>query len=82
MTEDEEEPEFEDALGEQDESTGNPSQLMEMSLHVLSVAMTRKTITLVGKLEGEAMPILVDTGSSNNYINCEKVIHLTYHINY
>ena len=74
VTEDEEEPEFEDAVGEQDESTGNPGQIMEMSLYALSEAMKRKTITLVGKMDGEEMLILVDTGSSDSYISNEKVI--------
>nr|XP_027120660.1 uncharacterized protein LOC113737665 [Coffea arabica] len=69
-----EESEFEDALGEQDETTGNPGQIMEMSLHTLSEALKRKTITLVGRLDGEEMLILVDTGSSDSYISSEKVI--------
>nr|XP_027120832.1 uncharacterized protein LOC113737890 [Coffea arabica] len=74
VTEEEEENEFEDAVGEQDESTGNPGQVMEMSLHALSEAMKRKTITLVGRWDGEEMLILVDTGSSDSYISSEKVI--------
>ncbi|XP_027088658.1 uncharacterized protein [Coffea arabica] len=70
----EEESEFEDALGEQDESIGNPGQVMEMSLHALFVAMKRKTITLIGKLDCEETLILVDTRSSDSYISSEKVI--------
>ena len=61
-------------MGEQDEATGNPGEVMEMSLHTLSEALKRKTITLVGRLDGEDMLILVDTGSSDSYISSEKVI--------
>ena len=46
-------------MGEQDESTGNPGQVMKMSLHTLSDAIKRKTITLTGWLDGEKMLILV-----------------------
>ncbi|XP_071918893.1 uncharacterized protein [Coffea arabica] len=74
VTDEEEEIEFEDAVGEQDESTGNPGQVMEMSLHALSEAMKRKIVTLIGKWDGEEMLILVDTGSSDTYISSEKVI--------
>ena len=38
-TEDDEESEFEDAVGEQDEHIGNPSQVIDMSLHALSDAI-------------------------------------------
>ncbi|XP_027098929.2 uncharacterized protein [Coffea arabica] len=74
INEEEEESNFEDAVGEQEENTGNPGQIMEMSLHTLSNALKRKTITLVGRLDGEEMLILVDTGSSDSYIGSEKVI--------
>ncbi|XP_027150132.1 uncharacterized protein LOC113750340 [Coffea eugenioides] len=74
ISEDEEEPLFEDALGEQDDQTGHPGQVMDMSLHALSEALKRKTITLTGKLDGEEVLILVDTGSSDSYINSELVI--------
>nr|XP_027081138.1 uncharacterized protein LOC113703854 [Coffea arabica] len=74
MLEEEEETAFEDALGEQDEHTGNPGQTMEMSLHALSEALKRKTITLTGVLDGEEVLILVDTGSSDSYISSELVI--------
>nr|XP_027108798.1 uncharacterized protein LOC113728610 [Coffea arabica] len=74
VNDEEEDTEFEDALGEQDETTGNPGEVMEMSLHTLSEALKRKTITLVGVLDGEEMLILVDTGSSDSYISSEKVI--------
>ena len=65
---------FEDAFGEQDEQTGNPGQAMDMSLHALSEALKRKTITLTGILDGEEVLILVDTGSSDSYISSELVI--------
>ncbi|XP_071937632.1 uncharacterized protein [Coffea arabica] len=74
VTEEEKDSEFEDALEEQDESTGNPGQVMKMFLHVLSEALQRKTITLIGWLDGEEMLILVDTGNSDSYISSEKVI--------
>ena len=47
---------------------------MEMSLHALSEALKRKTITLTGILDGEEVLILVDTGSSDSYISSELVI--------
>ena len=47
---------------------------MEMSLHALFVAMKRKTITLIGKLDCEETLILVDTRSSDSYISSENVI--------
>ncbi|XP_027062727.1 uncharacterized protein [Coffea arabica] len=72
--EEEEDSAFEDALGEQDEQTRNPGQAMEMSLHALSEALKRKTITLSGILDGEEVLILVDTGSSDSYISSELVI--------
>ncbi|XP_027081018.1 uncharacterized protein [Coffea arabica] len=65
---------FEDAFGEQDEQTGNPGQAMDMSLHALSEALKRKTITLTGTLDGEKVLILVDTESSDSYISSELVI--------
>ncbi|XP_071940006.1 uncharacterized protein [Coffea arabica] len=74
VTDEEEESEFEDALGEQDESTGNPGHIIEMSLHALSEAMKRKTITLIGKWDGEEMLILVDTGSLDSYISNEACV--------
>ena len=54
---------FEDAVGEQDDQTGNPGQVMEMSLHALFEALKGKTITITEKMEGEEVLILVDTGS-------------------
>ena len=42
VIDEEEESEFEDALGKQDESIGNKGQIMEMSLHALSEALKRK----------------------------------------
>ncbi|XP_027127715.2 uncharacterized protein [Coffea arabica] len=74
IMEEEKEVAFEDALGEQDKQTGNPGQTMEMSLHALSEALKRKTITLTGVLDGEEVLILVDTGSSNSFISSELVI--------
>ena len=45
---------------------------MGMSLHILSKAMKRKIITLIGKLDEEEMLIWVDIGSSNSYISGKK----------
>ncbi|XP_027088762.1 uncharacterized protein [Coffea arabica] len=74
ILEEEDEATFEDAVGEHDEHTGNPGQTMDMSLHALSEALKRKTITLTGVLNGEEVLILVDTGSSDSFINSELVI--------
>ena len=74
ILEDEEDAVFEDVVGEQDEQTGNPGQTMELSLHALSESLRSKTITLTGILDGEKVFILVDTGSSDSYINSEMVI--------
>ena len=76
LGEEEEESEFEDAVGEQDEHTGNPGSVMEMSLHALSESLKRKTITITGQLDGEEVLILVDAGSSDSYIDSELVIAL------
>nr|XP_027097511.1 uncharacterized protein LOC113717062 [Coffea arabica] len=57
-----------------DEQTGNPGQTMELSLNALSEALKRKTITLTGVLNGEEVSIVVDTGSSDSFINSELVI--------
>ena len=46
---------------------------MELSLNALSEALKRKTITLTGVLNGEEVSILVDTGSSDSFINSELV---------
>lgn len=64
-----EEEQFEDALGEQDELTGNPGIPMEVSLHALSDSLKRKTITLQGLLRGKKVSLLVDTGSSHTFIH-------------
>ena len=47
---------------------------MELSLHALSESLRSKTITLTGILNGEKVFILVDTESSDSYINSEMVI--------
>lgn len=65
----EEDEEFLDAPGEQDEYTGNPGQAIDVSLHALTCAIQRKTITLEGSLKGEVVSILVDTGSSHSFIS-------------
>ncbi|XP_071939900.1 uncharacterized protein [Coffea arabica] len=80
VLDDEKDAVFKDALGEQDEQTGNPGQPMELSLHALSESLKRKTITLTGILDGEKVFMLVDTGSSDSYINSEMVIGMD--INY
>lgn len=71
LLEDDEGSAFEDALGEQDEQIGNLGLAMEMSLYALFEALKRKTITLIGILDGEEVLIPVDTGSSDSYISIE-----------
>lgn len=51
LAEDEEEIEFDDAIGVQDESTGNPGQVME-PLCALSKTLERNTIVTQGLLSG------------------------------
>lgn len=70
MNEEEEEDfSFEDTIGEQDENTGNPRKMMDISLNTLSGSLKRKTIMLQGELLGIAIQILVDTGSSDSFIS-------------
>ena len=59
ILEEEDDDALEDAIGEQDEQTGNPGQTMEMSLHAVSDSLRRITITLTGILDGEKVFILV-----------------------
>ena len=47
-----------------------------MSLHTLSESLKRKTITITRRLDGEEVLILIDTGSSDSYIDSELVIAL------
>nr|XP_027064416.1 uncharacterized protein LOC113690623 [Coffea arabica] len=79
-TEEEEEAAFEDAVGEQDEYTGRVGELAEVSLNALSSAIKRKSIMLLGNLGGLPVKILVDTGSSDSFINHKmaSLLHLPY----
>ncbi|XP_027183811.1 uncharacterized protein LOC113782099 [Coffea eugenioides] len=74
-TDEEEDNEFEDAEGEQDELTGRTGELAEVSLNALSGAIKRKSIMLMGSLGGLPVKILVDTGSSDSFIN-HRVVNL------
>lgn len=61
----EDEVEFSDAMGEQDEETGNSGKLMDVSLHTLSNSIKRKTIILNGFLHNRMICILVDTDTGS-----------------
>ncbi|XP_027102590.1 uncharacterized protein [Coffea arabica] len=78
--EEEEENDFEDAVGEQDEFTGRVGETAEVSLNALSGAIQRKSIMLIGSIGGLPIKILVDTGSSDSFINHRIVtlLHLPY----
>ncbi|KAL3516697.1 hypothetical protein ACH5RR_023599 [Cinchona calisaya] len=69
VCEEEEEQEFPDALGEQEEKTRNPGQMMEVSLHTLSNSLKRKTIIL----KDRTINVLLDTGSFDGYIHPQLV---------
>lgn len=58
------------------EMVGEQSQLktvIDMSMHALSDNLKRKTITLTGFIGDKALNILVDTGSTDSYINYQWV---------
>ncbi|XP_071913949.1 uncharacterized protein [Coffea arabica] len=78
--EEEEETDFEDAVGEQDEFTGRVGELAEVSLNALFGAIQRKSIMLIGSVGGLPVKILVDTGSSDSFINHRLVtlLHLPH----
>lgn len=57
-------------LAEAEMTAGN---VLEASLYELSSSLQWKTITLQGKIDGQWMNILVDTGSSDSYIHSEQV---------
>ncbi|XP_071909625.1 uncharacterized protein [Coffea arabica] len=69
ILEEDEETEFLDAIGEQDEQTGHPGQSVDISLHALTASIKRKTLKLQGVLKGQTVSILVDTGSTNSFLN-------------
>lgn len=71
---------FEDAEGEQNESTGRVSELAKVSLNALNGAMGWKSIILVGNMGGLPIKILVDTGASNSFIHygLVKALYLPY----
>ncbi|XP_071905809.1 uncharacterized protein [Coffea arabica] len=69
ILEGDEEPEFLDAIGEHDEYTGHLGQSVDVSLHALTTSVKRKTLRLQGVLEGQTVSILVDTGSTNSFLN-------------
>ncbi|XP_071903401.1 uncharacterized protein [Coffea arabica] len=74
-TEEGEDTEFEGAEGEQDELTGRVGELAEVSLNALSSTLKRKSIMLMGNLGGFPVKILVDTGSSDSFIN-HRIVNL------
>lgn len=61
VAEEEEETEFQDALGEHDEYTRNLGQVMDVSLCALSEALAKKTILIQGLLKTRKVLILIDT---------------------
>lgn len=69
MAEEEEECEFQDAVGKQVELTGNLGQPFEVSLYTLVICLFRKTITLVDRIKNIEILILIDMSSSSNYIH-------------
>ncbi|XP_027118691.1 uncharacterized protein [Coffea arabica] len=69
ILEDDEEPEFLDAIGEQDEYTGHPGQSVDVSLHALTSSIKRKTLKMQGLLKGKTISVMVDTGSTNSFLN-------------
>ena len=60
---------FEDAVGEQDEFIGRVGEMVEVTLNALSGATQRKSIMLISSIRGLLVKILVDTGSSDSFIN-------------
>ena len=69
ITEEKKDSEFEDAVGKQDELTGRVGEMAEVTLNALSGAIQRKSIMLIGSIGGLPVKILVDTGSSDSFIN-------------
>lgn len=69
LAEDEEEMEFEDAIGEQDKLTGNLGQVLDVPLCALSEAFEGNTIVIQGALKGNKVNILIDIGNSHSYIS-------------
>ncbi|XP_027156574.1 uncharacterized protein LOC113757594 [Coffea eugenioides] len=69
ILEEDEVPEFLDAIGEQDEQTGHPGQSVDVSLHALTTSIKRKTLKLQGELGGKIISVLIDTGSTNSFLN-------------
>lgn len=72
LCEEEEDAEFVDAVGEQDEHTGNPGEPVDVSINALSDSLKKNTILV----KGEIVRILVDTGSSDGYIHHKIVSEL------
>lgn len=56
-------------LAELEEEEDKVGSIVETSLYALSSCLQRKTITLQSQLCGHLMNILVDTGSSDSYLN-------------
>lgn len=69
ITEDEEDGEFLDTIGEQEENTGNLGQVVEVYLHTLTNLMKRKTLRLQGILKGKIISVLIDTGSTSSFLS-------------
>ena len=73
LYEKDEDAKFQDASREQDELSGHSRESMEVSLNAFSNSLRRNTILLQGKLVERTVKILVDTGSSYNYMHHKRV---------
>lgn len=70
--EEEEEAEFEDAIGEQDDL----GQVVDVPLCALSGALAERTIVIKGILNDRKMVIFIDAGSSYSYNSSQLVREL------
>lgn len=43
---------------------------IEISMHVLSGSINSRTIQLVGSIKGQQLSILIDRGSTHNFVQC------------
>lgn len=67
------EPGGDTILAELEEAEDKVGNIVEAFLYALSSSLQRKTITLQDRLCGQLMNILVDTGSSDSYLNSKHV---------
>lgn len=70
-------PGGEEIVAELEEAEQNSGTVIEASLYALSNNLSRETIVRQGKLYGQVINILVDTGSSDSYINSQNVQKLS-----